>query len=125
VHVCCVGKIVRSTYKSISSPTTSLAFYLLLVCTAFLSIGTAVISSAAFSVDELYRPNMSRSGSAEHSFKRHVTGNKDDGIVDVNESDQEVVMLHPTEAGDNPYYIGDAYDEQPSDISREWEIIDV
>jgi len=49
---------------------------------------------------------------------------KGDGIVDVNEQDPEMVMLHPTEAGD-PYYIGDVYEDQPLCISQEWEIEDM
>jgi hypothetical protein len=57
-------------------------------------------------------------------FHRHAPEQKNDGLVDVAEPDPEIVMLHPTEAGGDPYYIGDAYDDQPIPIAQEWEIVD-
>ncbi|KAM0276384.1 hypothetical protein ACHAQH_006786 [Verticillium albo-atrum] len=38
--------------------------------------------------------------------------------------DGNVVLPHTIEAGDNPYYIGDVYNETPAECVQEWELDD-
>lgn len=51
----------------------------------------------------------------ENAAKEHTTLNVNEAVTFSN------VHLHTTYAGD-PYYIGDAYDKTPLNISQEWEI---